>query len=185
MKAILAFLLVLLLPVPLAAQHESEWTVVTLARDGSWGVGTSEYYGPALASALRKCEAMSGGQSDCGAEVTAVRQGWTLGILCGDHRVLVAATDLTTAIMDAQARQIVPERPLRRQLAELLVRHVGRSARLCRELPETRGQPPEPPSASERRDAQRTLRASLASRIMVTSDSMAAAKITHSAPAVP
>ena len=108
MKAILAFLLaVLLLPGPLAAQHESEWTVVTLARDGSWGVGTSEYYGPALASALRKCEAMSGEQSDCGAEVTAVRQGWTLGILCGDHRVLVAATELTTAIMDAQARQMV------------------------------------------------------------------------------
>jgi hypothetical protein len=107
MKAILAFLLaILLLPVPLAAQHEQEWTVVTLARDGSWGVGTSEYYGPALASALRKCEAMSDGQSDCGAEVTAVRQGWTLGSLCGDHRVLVAATDLTTAIMDAQARQM-------------------------------------------------------------------------------
>jgi hypothetical protein len=107
MKAILAFLLaVLLLPVPLAAQHEQEWTVVTLARDGSWGVGTSEYYGPALASALRKCEAMSDGQSDCGAEVTAVRQCWTLGSLCGDHRVLVAATDLTTAIMDAQARQM-------------------------------------------------------------------------------
>jgi hypothetical protein len=107
MKAILVFLLaVVLLPVPLAAQHESEWTVVTLARDGSWGVGTSEYYGPALASALRKCEAMSGGQSDCGAEVTAVRQGWTLGALCGEHRVLVAATELTTAIMDAQARQM-------------------------------------------------------------------------------
>jgi len=108
MKAILAFLsaALLLLPAPLAAQHESEWTVVTLARDGSWGVGTAEHYGPALASALRKCEAMSGGQSDCGAEVAAVKQGWTLGILCGDHRVLVAATDLTKAIMDAEARQI-------------------------------------------------------------------------------
>ena len=105
MKAILAFLLALLLPVPLAAQHESEWTVVTLARDGSWGVGTSEYYGPALAAALRKCNAMSKEQSDCGAEVTAVRQGWTLGILCGDHRVLVAATDLATVILDAEARQ--------------------------------------------------------------------------------
>jgi hypothetical protein len=105
---ILAFLLAIALvsPVPLAAQHEQEWTVVTLARDGSWGVGTSEHYGPALASALRKCEATSAGQSDCGAEVTAVRQGWTLGILCGDHRVLVAAADLTTAIMDAQARQM-------------------------------------------------------------------------------
>ena len=103
-----AFLLAIALvsPIPLAAQHEQEWTVVTLALDGSWGVGTSEHYGPALASALRKCEATSGGQSDCGAEVTAVRQGWTLGILCGDHRVLVAAADLTTAIMDAQARQM-------------------------------------------------------------------------------
>jgi hypothetical protein len=96
-STIVAFLLAALpWPVPLAAQHESEWTVVTLARDGSWGVGTSDHYGPALASALRKCEAISGGQSDCGAEVTAVKQGWTLGILCGDHRVLVAATDLTT-----------------------------------------------------------------------------------------
>jgi hypothetical protein len=105
MKAILALLLILLVPVPLAAQHDSEWTVVTLALDGSWGVGTSEYYGPALASALRKCEATSVGQSDCGADVTAVRKGWTLGILCGEHRVLVAATELTTAIMDAEARQ--------------------------------------------------------------------------------
>jgi hypothetical protein len=106
-STIVAFLLAALLwPVPLVAQHEQEWTVVTLARDGSWGVGTSEHYGPALASALRKCEATSGGQRDCGAEVTAVRQGWTLGILCGDHRVLVAAPDLTTAIMDAQARQM-------------------------------------------------------------------------------
>ena len=105
---ILALLLTfpLLLPTPSVAQHETEWIVVTMARDGSWGVGTSEYYGPALASALRKCEAMSKERSDCGAEVTAVRKGWTLGILCGDHRVLVAATELATAITDAQARQI-------------------------------------------------------------------------------
>ena len=113
--------------------------MVTLARDGSWGVGTSEHYGPALASALRKCEAMSGGQSDCGAEVTAVRQGWTLGILCGDHRVLVAATDLTTAIMDAQARQMYLRDLYGDGLPGLLVRHVGRSAWLCRELQEALG----------------------------------------------
>ncbi len=107
MKAILAFLLAaLLMPTPLAAQHPAEWTVVTLARDGSWGAATVEHYGPALASALRKCEAMSGGRSDCGAEVTAVRNGWTLGILCGDHRVLVAETNLTAAILEAEARQM-------------------------------------------------------------------------------
>jgi hypothetical protein len=106
MKTILAFLsAALLMPASLAAQHYPEWTVVTLARDGSWGVGTSEHYGPALASALRKCDAMSGRQSDCGAEVTAVRNGWTLGILCGDHRVLVAEANLTMAILEADARQ--------------------------------------------------------------------------------
>ena len=62
---ILASLLAIVLvsPVPLAAQHEQEWTVVTLARDGSWGVGTSEHYGPALASALRKCEATRGAKA--------------------------------------------------------------------------------------------------------------------------
>src|ERR1700741_2697170 len=106
MKTILTFLAAALaMPASLAAQHYPEWTVVTLARDGSWGAGTSEHYGPALASALRKCEAMAGGQSDCGAEVTAVRNGWTLGILCGDHRVLVAETNLTAAILKAEARQ--------------------------------------------------------------------------------
>jgi hypothetical protein len=106
-SAIFAFLLVVLqLPVPTVAQQVSEWTVVTVARDGSWGSGTSEFYGTALASALRKCEAMSAGQSDCGAEVTAVKSGWTLGILCGDHRILVAATDVMTAILDAQVREV-------------------------------------------------------------------------------
>lgn len=96
----------LLLPLPVAAQHASEWTVVTLARDGSWGTATSELQSRALASALRKCEAMSDGRSDCGAEVTAVRKGWTLGILCGGHRILVAETELMAAIGAAQVREL-------------------------------------------------------------------------------
>jgi hypothetical protein len=106
--ALVALLLAILLlsPGPAAAQHDSEWTVVTLARDGSWGTATSELQSRALASALRKCKAMSDGRSDCGAEIIAIRKGWTLGILCGDHRILVAATDLITAIRDAQAREL-------------------------------------------------------------------------------
>jgi hypothetical protein len=95
---------VLIASAPLAAQSDVEWTVVTLARDGSWGVGTAELQGPAIASALRKCNAMSR-KSDCGAEFTAIRRGWILGILCGDHRVLVAARELTTAEREAQARE--------------------------------------------------------------------------------
>jgi hypothetical protein len=99
------FLLVVLMAAgPLAAQGDTEWTVVTLARAGSWGVGHAELQGPAIATALRKCNAMSR-KSDCGAEFTAVRRGWTLGILCGDHRVLVAARELATAEREAQARE--------------------------------------------------------------------------------
>ena len=94
----------LMVAAPLAAQGGTDWTVVTLARDGVWGVGTSELQGPAIASALRKCKAKSR-ESDCGAEFTAVRRGWTLGILYGDHRVLVAATELATAVREAHARE--------------------------------------------------------------------------------
>lgn len=97
---------VLMAAVPSAAQGDTEWTLVTLARDGSWGAGTAEQQGPAMASALRKCYAMSR-QSDCGAEFTAVRRGWTLGILCGDHRVLVAARELVNAYREAQRRESV------------------------------------------------------------------------------
>ena len=86
------------------AEPCAEWTVVTLARDGSWGSGSDTFQGPALASALRKCNAMSGDGSDCGAEFTAVRNGWTLGLLCGDHRVLVAATDVASAWQAARDR---------------------------------------------------------------------------------
>jgi hypothetical protein len=105
-KAILGLLLpaVLMAAAPSAAQDHGEWTVVTLARDGSWGVGNSELQGQALASALRKCSAMSQ-ESDCGAEFTAVRRGWTLGLLCGDHRVLVAARELVNADREAQHRE--------------------------------------------------------------------------------
>jgi hypothetical protein len=95
---------VLMAAVPSAAQDDGEWTVVTLALDGSWGVGTSEQQGQALASAVRKCSAMSR-ESDCGAEFTAVRRGWTLGLLCGNHRVLVAAKELVNADREAQFRE--------------------------------------------------------------------------------
>jgi hypothetical protein len=95
---------VLVTSVPATAQ-DSEWTVVTLARDGSWGVGTAELQGQAIASALRKCNAMSGRKSDCGAEIAAVKEGWTVGILCGDHRVLVAEKELAAAERAAQVRE--------------------------------------------------------------------------------
>jgi hypothetical protein len=48
---------------------------------------------------------MSGGRSDCGAEFTAIKSGWTIGLLCGDHRVLAAATDRVAVEQTVEARK--------------------------------------------------------------------------------
>ena len=94
-----------LVSLPAAAEPCSEWTVVTLALDGSWGAGTADTQGAAIASALRKCNAMSGQRSDCGAELTAIKSGWTIGFLCGAHRVLAASTERAAAEKAAEARK--------------------------------------------------------------------------------
>jgi hypothetical protein len=36
---------------------------------------------------------MAGAGNDCGAEFTAIKNGWTIVFLCGKHRVLAAATE--------------------------------------------------------------------------------------------
>ena len=96
-----------LVSLPAAAEPCSEWTVVTLALDGSWGAGTADTQTAAIGSALRKCNAMSGPRSgsDCGAVLRAIKCGWTIGILCGSHRVLAASTDLAAAEKAAEARK--------------------------------------------------------------------------------
>jgi hypothetical protein len=80
---------------------EPEWTVVTVARNGAWGVSTARTQGEAIAGALRQCERKSArqdpGASDCGAELVAYKVGWSLAMLCGEHRVLVSAATLADA----------------------------------------------------------------------------------------
>ena len=73
---------------------DRDWTVVTMARDGSWGVGIDGHMAAANAAAIRECRAMSSGGSDCGAELATTRGGWILGYRCGQYRILVAADDL-------------------------------------------------------------------------------------------
>ena len=85
-------------------QEDTEWTVVTVARNGSWGVATARTQGEAIAVSTRKCEAMSAEQSDCGAEFVAFRTGWALALLCGGYRVIVAEMDLEDAERAARAR---------------------------------------------------------------------------------
>jgi hypothetical protein len=80
------------------------WTVATLARDGSWGVATEASLAHAIGMAVSKCKAMAVPQSDCGAQFTTIRTGWTLALLCGDHKVLAAAKRLDEAWLAVQFR---------------------------------------------------------------------------------
>ena len=97
------------------------WTVATLARDGSWGVATETSLARAIGVAVSKCKAMAGPQSDCGAQFSTIRSGWTLALLCGEHKVLAAAKGLDEAWLAVQfrvelKRAYLPDLPTCRQI---------------------------------------------------------------------
>lgn len=87
-----------------AADEEAYWTVLTVARNGNWGIATAGTQGEAIASALRKCQTMTADESDCGAELVAFRSGLALALLCGEHRVIVTAPDAEQADRSALDR---------------------------------------------------------------------------------
>ena len=76
-----------------AAAEETNWTVLTVARNGGWGIATAPTQGEAIAGAVFRCQAMTAGESDCGAELVAFKSGLAMALLCGDHRVIVTAND--------------------------------------------------------------------------------------------
>jgi hypothetical protein len=80
------------------------WTVATLARNGSWGVATESSLARAISQAVRKCKAMSVPPSDCGAQFTTIRAGWTLALLCGEHKVLATGKQLDEAWLAVKFR---------------------------------------------------------------------------------
>src|SRR6187200_373847 len=89
-----------------AEDWDQDWTVVTMARDGSWGIGIGAHLANANAAAIRECRAMSSGGSDCGAEFAATRGGWIIGLRCDDYRILVAENELKDAETVALDREI-------------------------------------------------------------------------------
>lgn len=97
---------------------DHDWTVVTMARDGSWGVGVDPHVAGANAAAIRDCKAISRGGSDCGAEYVATRGGWIIGLRCGDYRILATGKDRWEAEVSALYREIdlkqlyVPDLPV-------------------------------------------------------------------------
>ena len=76
-----------------AAADDNNWIVLTVARNGSWGIATAPTQGEAIAGAVFRCQAMTAGESDCGAELVAFKSGLAMALLCGDHRVIVTAND--------------------------------------------------------------------------------------------
>jgi hypothetical protein len=84
---------------------EGDWTVVTFARNGSWGVANDQLQGQAIAAAIRDCKAMSVSPSDCGAQFTTTRAGWTIANLCGDYAIIVTGNSRVEAEKAALARE--------------------------------------------------------------------------------
>jgi hypothetical protein len=106
---IAAFGLLVLLSVttPAKAVDLDDLTVVTMARDGSWGVATAGSQGLAIAAAIHDCRAMAGGPSDCGAQFVTMRGGWVIAKLCGAHKIMVTAQTREDAEQAALVREIV------------------------------------------------------------------------------
>jgi hypothetical protein len=94
------------LATPASALDLDELTVVTVARDGSWGVATAGSTGEAIAAAVRACRAMAGAPTDCGARFTTTRGRWVIANLCGDHQVIVGADSREDAESAAIEREI-------------------------------------------------------------------------------
>jgi hypothetical protein len=96
----------LLMGAPQCMASDDNWTVVTLARDGSWGVACRSTQAQAIAEAIRSCRAMAGPSSDCGAQFAATRGGWTVVNLCGDHKVIATGSSLVDAEKQALIREV-------------------------------------------------------------------------------
>ena len=83
-----------------------DWTVVTIAREGSWGIGIAGSQHEAIAAAVRDCKAMATTPNDCGALFRATRGGWIVADLCGDQKIVATAATREEAEQEALHREI-------------------------------------------------------------------------------
>lgn len=106
MTAVFAAVLGTLLIATPTIASEDHWTVLTMAPDGSWGAATSLSTNRAIAGAIVNCKTMSQSEIGCGANFTAIRAGWSLGIRCGRENIIMAAKTLADAEQAAVNREI-------------------------------------------------------------------------------
>jgi len=94
----------------LAGRSSEDWTVLTVATDGSWGTATEPVLNRAIASAIARCRAMSHQWLGCGAYQVSVQGGWALGVRCGNETIIAKGATFAEATESADQR----ERELRR-----------------------------------------------------------------------
>lgn len=105
LRAFAAIIVCLVMPALAIVPDQDDWTVVTMAPDGSWGAATEPLVGQALARAIRNCKAMSGTKIGCGAQFRAIQAGWVLATRCGDRNIVVAERLLADAERAARERE--------------------------------------------------------------------------------
>jgi hypothetical protein len=96
-KRFSALLCALLTIAPKCVAGEHDWTVVTLTRNGMWGVASDSSQSQAMSEAIRLCRATAGPSAGCGAQLTAAQDGWIIANLCGDHQVIATGSSLVDA----------------------------------------------------------------------------------------
>ncbi len=88
-------------------EWQRDWTVVTMAPDGAWGVATDMYMIKALADAVGECTAKARNIAyvGCGSHFTTIRAGWTVGLRCGARNIISAEASLDDAEKRANWRE--------------------------------------------------------------------------------
>jgi hypothetical protein len=105
LQALATVLACLVVPAFAIVLDQDDWTVVTMAPDGSWGSATEPSIGQALAKAIGNCKAMSGKEIGCGALFRAIQGGWVLVSRCGDRNIVIAERRLADAERVARERE--------------------------------------------------------------------------------
>ena len=89
--------------------YEDWWkdvTVLAVAPDGTWGVGTDKMFDSAVALALADCKRKYQRDIGCGYQQTAVRAGWSVMFRCGGENIIAAERRLADALQQARRQEI-------------------------------------------------------------------------------
>lgn len=86
-------------------EWDNDWTVLTMAPDGAWGVATEADVIGAISGAIGDCRTKTAAEIGCGGQFIMVRAAWSLGVRCGQHNILISEKDLDVAEQRASWRE--------------------------------------------------------------------------------